>query len=285
MGYLYKLVDEKEIKLAKEGKISLSHPIFEFKGSEGKFINFAKRIYDKYKVKGLNIKPSPADLQEIKEWIDLYKSTFGDGFKDEDIVSESMIIFCGIMQGFCGYFTTINLFEKNNLRSFLEKNKLKNKTSILRLDDSIFKYHHWRTSDLKEAFSPFKGDSNDLQEYNGFTHPIDIIYNAHYDDYKELLKIYNKDEIRYAHNWFNNLSKEYEWQQEKRIIFLVRSLEKNSFRTGCNRVYNYGKVIESYQELVYCKLVDAIDYCQKGPRFVYLNVGKDKLSLYDLQKD
>ena len=43
MGYIYKLIDEKEIQYAKNGIISLSHPIFEFKGTEGKFINFAKR--------------------------------------------------------------------------------------------------------------------------------------------------------------------------------------------------------------------------------------------------
>ena len=111
MGYLYKLVDKKEIELANEGIISLSHPIFEFKGSEGKFINFAKRVYDKYINNGINIKPSQVDLNEIKEWINVYKSTLGEGFRDEDIDSESMIIFCGIMHGFCGYFTIINLFE------------------------------------------------------------------------------------------------------------------------------------------------------------------------------
>ena len=55
--------------------MSLSHPIFEFKGSEGKFINFAKSIYDKYKKndKCLDIKPSETDLKKIKEWIDVYK--------------------------------------------------------------------------------------------------------------------------------------------------------------------------------------------------------------------
>lgn len=127
------------------------------------------------------------------------------------------------------------------------------------------------------AFTPFTGDSNDLQDYNGFTHPTDIVYNTHYDDYNELLKIYNGNEVRHAHNWFNNLSAEYAWQQEKRIIFLVRSLEKNCSRTGCACVYNYHKEIESYEEKVYCNIIDAIDYCQKGPRFVYLNVGKDKL--------
>lgn len=67
MGFLYKLVDEKEIEFANDGLISLSHPIFQFKGSEGKFINFAKRIYDKYTKQGQKIKPSPKDLDEIHE--------------------------------------------------------------------------------------------------------------------------------------------------------------------------------------------------------------------------
>ena len=280
MGFLYKLVDEKEIEFAKDGLISLSHPIFQFKGSEGKFINFAKRIYDKYTKQEKKIKPSPKDLDEIHEWIEVYKSTYGKGWHDEDIISESMIIFCGIMQGFCGYFTTIDLFDKKKLKSYLKKSKgsFKEKIGVLSLDDSIFEhYHHWRTSNLEMAFTPFAGDSNDLQDYNGFTHPTDIVYNTHYDDYNELLKIYNGNEVRHAHNWFNNLSAEYAWQQEKRIIFLVRSLEKNCSRTGCACVYNYHKEIESYEEKVYCNIIDAIDYCQKGPRFVYLNVGKDKL--------
>ena len=279
MGFLYKLVDKKEIEFANQGKISLSRPIFEFKGSEGKFINFAKRVYDKYNEQGLNIKPSEKDLEEIKEWIDVFKSTYGKGWSDEHIVSESMIIFCGIMQGFCGYFTTIDLTDSNNLESYLQKNELKDKIGVLKLDDSIFEHHHWRTDDLEEAFKPFDDDPHNLLDYNGFTHPTTIVYNSRYDKYDELLKIYNRDEVRHAHIWFNNLSKKYEWQQEKRIIFLVSSLEKNSSRIGCDRVYSYHKKIESYEELVYCNLIDAIYYCQKGPRFVYLNVGKNKLSL------
>ena len=34
MSFLYKLVDEKEKDMALNGVLSLSHPIFEFKGSE-----------------------------------------------------------------------------------------------------------------------------------------------------------------------------------------------------------------------------------------------------------
>lgn len=98
MDYIYKIVDKVELDYAKDGILSLSHPIFEFKGSEGKFINFAKSIYDKYKKndKCLDIKPSETDLKKIKEWIDVYKKTYGPDFKDVDNNSESMIIFCDI---------------------------------------------------------------------------------------------------------------------------------------------------------------------------------------------
>lgn len=284
MGFIYKFVDEKEIEFANRGIISLSHPIFEFKGSEGEFISFAKRIYDKYEKQAEKIKPSQTDLKEIKEWIEAYKSTYGRGWSDEHIISESMIIFCGIMQGFCGYFTTIDLSDSKNLKSYLQKSKFKNKIGIIRLDDSVFEqHHHWRTNDLGKAFQPFDGAPNDLREYNGFTHPTKIIYTEHYDDYNELLRIYNGDKVRHASNWFNNLPKKYEWQHERRIIFLVRSLEKNSSRTGCDHVYRYHKKPESYEEIVYCKIVDAIDYYQKGPRFIYLNVGTDKLASYKIE--
>lgn len=283
MGFLYKLVDKKEIEFANEGLISLSHPIFEFKGSEGKFINFAKRIYAKYKKRGLNLNPSKTDLNEIKEWIEAYSTTYGKGWSDEHINSESMIIFCGIMQGFCGYFTTIDLLDSNKLNSYCSKSRLKGKEAVLRLDDTIFEYyHHWRTSDLQKPFCPFDGDPSDLQDYNGYTHPTKIVYNAHFDDYKELLKIYNRDEVRHSSNWFNNLSDIYEWQQEERIIFLLESLEKNSSRIGCDSVFK--RPINNYEELVYCKIVDAIDYCEKGPRFIYLNVGRDNLKLLNINE-
>ncbi len=283
MSFLYKLVDKTEIGFANDGLISLSRPIFEFKGSEGRIINFAKRIYEKYLKQGYKIKPSHTDLEEIREWINAYSSTYGKEWSDEHIISESMIMFCNIMQGFCGYFTTIDLCDSKELNMYLKKNGLKDKVGVLKLDDSIFVSHHWRTSNLEEPFIPFEGDPHDLQDYNGFTHPTKIIYNENYKDYKELLKIYNADTPRYASNWFNNLSKEYEWQQEKRIIFLLRSLEKNSSRTGCDSVYHYHRS-GSYEEKVYCKLIDAIDYFQIGPRFIYLNVGTDKLVSYKIDE-
>ena len=62
MGYIYKLIDDKELQYAQNGIISLSHPIFEFKGTEGNFINFAKRIYDRYLKRDLEIKPTDADI-------------------------------------------------------------------------------------------------------------------------------------------------------------------------------------------------------------------------------
>lgn len=283
MGYIYKLIDEKELQYAQDGVFSLSHPIFEFKGTEGKFINFAKRIYDRYLKIGLEIKPTDADIQEITQWFNIFKSTYPIKVEDKDILSESIIVFCGIVQGFCGYFSKINLFDKEQLICFLEKNKLRDKKYVLELDDSVFENHHWRTDDLNKPFTPFHSDSNDFYDYNGFTHPTDIVYNANYDDYTELLKIYNGDEIRSSHNWFNNLSKEFEWQEEERIIFLLQSLEKNCIRIGCDHVYHDASGTSSNAENVYRNMVDAIDYCEKGPRYVYLKVGTDYLKWISIE--
>ena len=284
MGFLYKLIDNKELKFAKEGKISFSHPIFAFTNSEGNFIKFAKSIYKEYKKHGLDINPRDEDLNEISKWINIYKTTYGDDFEDQDIISESMIIFCGIMQGYCGYFTTVDLFDKEQLTSYLSKNKLKEKKYVLKLDESVFENNHWRSSDLNEPFIPCGGDSNDLRGFNGFAHPIDIVYNAKYDNYNELLKIYNSDELRHAHNWFNNLSQQFEWQKEKRIIFLLRSLEKNSSRIGCDSVYQCQEKNEDYVKQVYCNIIDAIDYCHKGPKYIYLNVGINNLECKSIEE-
>ena len=284
MGYLYKLIDEKELEFAKDGKISFSHPIFAFTNSEGNFIKFAKSIYKEYKKQGLKIKPKDEDLEEIAKWINIYKTTYGDAFKSQDIISESMIIFCGIMQGYCGYFTTVDLFDKEQLTPYLIKNKLRDKEYVLKLDESVFENNHWRTDDLTEVFAPWDGNPDDLGGFNGFAHPTDIVYNVNYDDYNELLKIYNSDELRHAHNWFNNLSQEFEWQKEKRIIFLLRSLEKNSSRIGCDRVYRCCEDNEDYVKRVFCNIIDAIDYCHKGPPYIYLKVGLDKLEWETIEK-
>lgn len=288
MGYIYKIVDKIELDFAREGVLSLSHPIFEFKGSEGKFINFAKNIYDKYKEndKCLDIKPSETDLKKIKEWINVYKKTYGPGFEDIDINSESMIIFCGIMQTFCGYYTTKNLLDKEALKEYLRliDSRLQNKIGVIRVDTKIFDDHHWHTDDLEKPFIPYKGVPNNLQGFNGFSHPISIVYKEKFDDYNELLSIYNGDELRHSCNWFNNLSKKYEWQSEYRLVFMLNSLEENSSRIGCPRVYKYNKAITKWEELVYCNLLDAIHYCQKGPRFIYLNVGKGNIKTFDINE-
>ncbi len=138
----------------------------------------------------------------------------------------------------------------------------------------MFQNHHWRTKNLNTPFIPFHGDPNDWLYYNGFTHPTDIVYIEKYDNYNELLKIYNSDYVRSSYNWFNNLSKEFEWQKEKRIIFLLRSLDGNGSRIACTDVYGGQERTATCEEAVYNRMVDAIDYCKnKSPRYIYLNVG------------
>ena len=90
MGRIYKLIDEKEIQYTQDCMISLSHPIFEFKGTEGKYINFAKRIYDRYLKRGLATKPMEADTQEITQWLNIFKVTCPTKVEDKDIID----VFC-----------------------------------------------------------------------------------------------------------------------------------------------------------------------------------------------
>ena len=275
--FLYKLVDLESMDMAKDGILSFSHPIFQYKGSEGRFINFAKRIYDKYEKNGLKIKPSDKDLVDIREWITTYKATYGKGFRDVDIISESKIIFCGIMQGFCGYFTTKNLFNERIFLKYRNIIKTSNKVGVIRIDSSLFQTIHWRTEELCEPFIPFKGNSNDLCGYNGFVHPTKVVYSNNTKSYKKLLSIFNKNNIRHAEIWFNVLPKEYKWQKEYRIIFLLNSLKKNSSTTGSDRVYYLDKNNYSWEEIVYCNIVDAIHYCKKGPSKIFLDIGKENI--------
>ncbi|MGE4572127.1 MAG: hypothetical protein AB7E09_05215 [Candidatus Izemoplasmatales bacterium] len=281
MGYLYKLVDKKGLKDAKNGIISLSRPILEFKGSEGKFINFAKRIYEKYQNKGLKIKPSETDLEDIQEWIKIYKKTYGDSFRDVDIHSESMIIFCGIMQGFCGYFTSEDLSDEVTKKEYLSKSHLKDKIAIIKIDETVFDHLQWSSLKVEGEYVKFHGDT-DGEKFVGFMHPTTITYSEKYDDYDELLSIYNGDEVRKSHTWFNNLSKDFEWQKEKRLLFILRSLNPNELRIGCDSVYKCGHTRISWEEVVYGNIVDAIHYCSNGPRFITLKLGKEKIEFFDI---
>ena len=272
--YIYKLVDEKEKEFARSGLISLSRPIFEFKGSEGKVVNFVKRINEKYRRYGLKITPSQKDLDELREWNRIYKDTYGKGFEDQDIFSESMIMFCGIMQAYCGYFTKTNLFNKRNLKCYLKKNCLKNKIGVIRFDYSEFVCTRWKTDDIQLPFSVFVGDQYDMRGFDGCTHFIDISYTKKFHDYSYLLSQYNKNDVRKISTWFDNIDSKYEWQNEKRIILLLESLKMNSRTRGSPCVYSYSKSAKTFEESVYENVVNALHYCKTSPDYIYLNVNK-----------
>lgn len=272
--YIYKLVDKKEVEFAQSGLISLSRPIFEFKGSEGKIVNFIKRINEKYLKNGLKVKPSKTDLEEIKDWNRIYKETYGKDFDDHDILSESMIMFCGIIQAYCGYFTNTNLFNKRCLKSYLKHNCLKDKIGVIRLDFSKLACTRWKTDDIHFPFSIYSGDQYDMKGYDGYTHFIDISYTKNFDDYRYLLSRYNKDEVRKASNWFDNIDIKYEWQNEKRILLLLESLKKNSRIRGSSSVYTYLQDIKTFEEAVYKNVIDTLHYCNTSPKYVYLKVNE-----------
>jgi hypothetical protein len=279
---IFKLVDQTELNYAKQGKISFSRPIFSFKGSEGSFIKFAKKIYDRYQKKKLNILPTTADLAEIKKWVDAFRATNNK----EDIwgiSSEFSIISCAIMGGFCGYFTNENLDNPIKLKRYLKKNALKNKIAYISIDETVYSHRAWGSNNGGFVFCPCNDDDCNYR-YKGYLHPEDAIYSDKYDDYLELLKIYNNDLERSAKTWFIFLSDFYQWQNEKRLIFLLESLEPNEKRLACDSVYQMRKQPKSIEDLLFENIVNAIAYASNGPSFLYLSVDPKCLTIHEFHK-
>lgn len=282
MTFLYKLLDETTTKLAKNGLISLSRPIFEFKNTEGKIIDFVKEINKKYKKSVLNAEPSPADFKEIKVWIEQYKSSYGPDWRDEDLKSEIMIFFATYMQTYCGYFTAINLFDPNNLKSFLKENRLRNKVSVLKIDCSpLNKINHWQTNDLNKPFRLFSGASNYLQGYNGFSEIKEVTYNQKFTCLSELLSEFNSKGFRTFCDRFIYLPTQFDWQSEIRLFLRLRSLRKNSSTLACPHAYckfDNNETI-SNEELVYYNVIDAIHYYRNSPKYLQLDIGDQYMSI------
>lgn len=282
MIFLYKLLDETTTELARKGLISLSRPIFEFKGTEGKIIDFAKAINEKYVKLGLNVEPSPADFEEIKVWIEQYKSSYGSDWRDEDLKSEIMIFFGTYMQTYCGYFTDIDLFDPNNLKSFLKNNRLRNKVSVLKINCSpLNKINHWQTNDLNKPFRLFSGASDYLQGYNGFSEIKEVNYDQKFAYPEELLSKFNSKGIRTFCDRFVSLPTQFDRQREKRLFLRLRSLGKNSSTLACPHAYCKfdNKEIISNEELVYYNVIDAIHYYHNTPKYLQLDIGVQCMSI------
>ena len=282
MGYIYKLVDENELNNAKKNIISFSRPIFEFMGSEGNILNFVKRISKKYndKEKRLNIKPSAKDLDEIVNWMKIFKETYGDDLNDLDMITDSKIMFCLYMQTYCGYFTNVNLFNENVRREFLSKSRLKKKIAVIRIDEEKLNHLHWQSKKVEGPFIKFYGSDDSISDFNCYLHIFNVEYSQNFKDYETLLKRYNAN-VRYIHTWFDLLSKEYDWQNEKRLIITLNSFEINTAKRACNKAYSRTSD-NSLQYLLYCNLMDAIDYGCKGPKYINFQLDDGDIEILSL---
>lgn len=270
MGYFYKLVDKGRMEDAKKGIISLSRPLFEFKGSEGKIIEFAKSINERFKKDGRQIEPTKKDNTVITKWIKAYRESYGK-INNDDLNTDSKIMFCRIMSEYCGYFTSADLDNPNVLKEFLRNNKLHDKIGYIRIDERVYGHSHWRS--IKDDFVFEKCDDTDesLIHLNGFLHSKDVVYSKDYEDYKGILKEYNKDEVRTGFCWFTLQSDKFSYQKENRFVFSLQSLNKNSSTIGCESVYQSKDHNKNTIEIrIFENIVNALIYSEHGPKFVKL---------------
>lgn len=278
MSYIYKLVDEERMEDAKKGIISLSRPLFEFKGSEGKIIEFAKSVDERFKKDGQQIEPTEKDLIEIAKWIESFRESYGE-LNDNDLNTDSQIMFCRIMSEYCGYFTSVDLDNPNVLKEFLKNNKLHDKIGYIGIDESVCEHLHWRSA--KDDFMFEKCDDTDdsFIHLNGFLHLKDVVYSKDYENYNGILKEYNKDEVRTGFFWFMLQSDKFSYQKEKRLLFSVQSLDKNSSTIGCNSVYQSKNHSKNIETRIFENIVNALIYSKHGPEFVKLKFNRQDVSI------
>jgi len=257
MDYIYKLVDARGIEDARKGIISLSRPLFEFKGSEGKIIEFSKSIYKRFLKEKMSIEPREEDMNEIRKWIKSYRESYGK-INNDDLNTDSKIMFCRIMSEYCGYFTSADLDNPNVLKEFLRNNKLHDKIGYIRIDERVYGHSHWRS--IKDDFVFEKCDDTDesLIHLNGFLHSKDVVYSKDYEDYKGILKEYNNDEVRTGFCWFTLISDKFRYQKEKRLVFSLRSLDKNSSTIGCSSVYSSKDHNKNIETRIFENIVNAL---------------------------
>lgn len=279
MGYIYKLIDEQALLDAREGKISLSRPIFEFKGSEGNIVNFAKGIIKRFS-ETETYDFTTKDREEIVKWLDAFRKSYSTDIEDEDIITEACIIFYGILSAYCGYFTKTNLSNSVIRKEFINSNPgLHNKVGYIKIDESFLpSQSHWRSLSDNYVYERFNGDVDDLSENNGFLHPIDVEYIDNSKDYYTHLRKFNNSDFREAHLWFTLIDNKYCNQNEKRLVFLLRSLKPNSCRIAAPSKYNLKT--DSIDEKIFGVMVDTIDYClNEGKEFIYLKLDKKNIEI------
>lgn len=59
-------------------------------------------------------------------------------------------------------------------------------------------------------------------------------------------------------------------------------MEPNSSRIGCDTVYNPCNGYNSLEEVVYGNIVDAIHYCNNGPKYINLELKNDEIEILSL---
>lgn len=287
MGYIYRLVNNEEMELAKEGKILLRRPFLSEFHSEGKFINFIKDIHNHIlKINNNNdnvVNPTKDEISKINKWIESYEKN-NKGISEDDLKSNSEIIFTQIMHGYCSYYTKENLFDEKTREKYCKENKSisEYKVGSIRIDEEIIDKKHWHSNNSNSEYERKNQDSECFNGYNAFSHLLDINYIQRYNDYDELLKLFcNEQNLKIC---FNVLSDKYKPQKEKRILLHLYSFIKNTISTG----YPKDEIIlkEEIQPIktqkVFLKAANAAYYSVKNaPNSILLNLGTNAIDYFE----
>ena len=289
MKYIYKLIDLTEKELADRGLVSLSHPIFKFKGSEGKILDWAKSVFDDYNKYGLNLQPRSSILEKIRKWVEAYRISYGRPLNNLDLLTESRVMFCVFMNHFCGYYTSINLFNNKQLAKYLKlnNNSLPNKKYVLRIaiDDDVFQKSRWKSNSKELIFERNYESITSLNGIVGYLSIFDVEYIPDAYSYQKLLEIYNKEDWRSAITWYNFLPEKFNWQKEIRLIFALESLNKNQALRACDRVYNIRRDNLTIEEQLFCFMVDSIHYAKNHDDYACLKLSSEKIKIKKIEED
>ncbi len=293
MAYLYKLVETRSLEQAKNNIISFTRPFYNY-DYEGNFIKFAKSINERFKIEKELIKPTKEDLEELTKWKEAFKNHYGKQVSDEDLLSDSKIIFCRLFSFYCGYFTYENLFDEDIRKEYIKNNQhliknsnnpLDNKIAVIRINEDGIINYRYSSKYLGNSEEPFiKSDVKN--KFNGYLKTLSINYSEKYDDYDELFKRYYKVDYFDTKAWIDTLPKSKETEKERRISFSLESLEPSQTRIACDEKFKPQFLVDSLESKLFKAIIDALLYSNsdKVPDRLYLKLNPRDIDIIEFDE-
>ena len=283
MNYLYKLLDETtQRELVEHNRISLSRPFFEFK-SEGKGISIFRNIKDLIDNASNpdEITPTKKILSKVKVWIDDYYHSLPDDIRknysyDYDIDDDLLIAMTIYCQSYCGYFTKVNLQNKETREEYLLQNKRLsfNKSAYVKIpvESNMLDQLFWISRNDDYTFN-YSNDQSDNIFVDGIKASLHIhkVEHAPTGELTNPFVAFNGKDNRCISSLLKYLNEDYRHQDEERIVLRIPSYKPMESTTGFFNLYNT-KQYHSVEEHVFYILASTYRQAKNYPRFIYLRI-------------